>query len=116
MWPASRLGERVSITANLKDTGSCEQGTNMSVHSCVVDATTPGDGNRSLVLETLSTSPRVFRVASFLSKSELAQINNMVGLAPLKFSIWKPSMPGLLVCVTDLAHVGGSLGRGARVV
>jgi hypothetical protein len=85
MWPASRLGERVSITATV-NSGSSKQGNDSSADSCADDAITPDDGeNRSFVLETLSTSPRVFRVASFLSKSELAQINDVVRSSRLQY-------------------------------
>lgn len=90
MWPASRPGERISIAADVNAGGSCEQRNDSSAESCSAEATTPGNGERSFVLETLSTSPRVFRVASFLSKSELAQINDMVGSTRLRYRIRKP--------------------------
>ena len=78
MWPAHKPGERVAVTMDANDGGNCHTG-DMSTNSvCTSVTTASGDGAEAYQLETLSTSPRVFRVASFLSQSELVQINSMV--------------------------------------
>ena len=79
MWPANRPGERITIAAGVSPGSSCEPGDGGSAcSSLAAGAMAPDSGAKSFTLETLSTSPRVFRVESFLSQSELAQINAMV--------------------------------------
>ena len=78
MWPANRPGERITIAADVNFGSSCESGGGGSAGSSLAVAAAPDDGAKSFTLETLSTSPRVFRVESFLSESELAQMNAMV--------------------------------------
>ena len=60
MWPAHRAGDRLAIDPAER----CEAG----AEQCSAGAA------QSLVLETLSVSPRVFRVPSLLSASEVAEL------------------------------------------
>jgi hypothetical protein len=75
MWPAHRPGQTAAIALENDATtaSSCDPAEEGEM--C------PAAGPRSVVLETLSTSPRVFRVPSFLSQSELEEFNGMVRTA-----------------------------------
>ena len=84
MWPAHRAGDRLAV----EPAERCEAG----AEQCSAGA--------GLVLETLSVSPRVFRVPSLLSASEVAELTALVaspalcadaGMHPA-YCEWQPSV------------------------
>ena len=88
MWPAHWAGDSVSV----------------GLAGCGADESSPAEQQDqqppAYSLETLSTSPRVFRVSSFLSPSELVEFNSLIASPELctdagqhpAYCEWQPSV------------------------